>query len=251
MSRATQYIGLAMMGAVLLLGGFALNGPPGDNLPEVVAAGVARGPSSVPSLNDRGQAPSGHSGHLVSGESTELESSGGQTGASLEHVLEGITAELLEHDTRAPVVLGVFLDRKTSYELRTHPGMERFLGQFAGMQDFTLPVQDVTGFWKQMEGRDLQEREALLRVTDGVIRASGDDSLKARLLLEFDEHIQEVPGHNSGARTDYAEKALQAYLHHAQSTPEWESELEKRGIPVLFVPPRVSGESGSAREESQ
>lgn len=166
--------------------------------------------------------------------------------------LQAASAELMEHDLMAPMVLGAYLDRKTSLELQNHKGMEHFLLQFSGLTDLRQPVNDLNQFWEQMQGRPMSEREALLRVTDGVARASGDDGLKGRFLREFDDFFQiHESGPTADQNTRYAEQALQLYLSHSKDSPDWEAEMEKRGIPVIRAPASVPETSSTQTEENQ
>jgi hypothetical protein len=156
--------------------------------------------------------------------------------------------EMMEHDLRAPTVLGTYLDRKTSFELRTPRGMEAFTSRFAGITDFSQSVTEVHHTWEYMHGRALQERDALLGITDGMIRVSGDEELKKRLLTEFDQYYG-VSSSSSKEEVEYAERAIQIYLNHSQSTPNWEEALEKRGIPILRLPASVPEPTSSPPEE--
>jgi hypothetical protein len=164
----------------------------------------------------------------------------------------GFDESPMEHDFKAPMILGAYLDRKTTFELRSSRGMDHFLKQFSGFQDFSHPVQEVNQFWEQMRGRPMTEREALLHVTEGMVRASGDESLKGVLLKEFDDFSQ--PSENGPVAdqdVQYAEKALQLYLNHIQTTPHWEEEMERRGIPVIRVPASAPESEGPAHPQNQ
>ena len=146
-----------------------------------------------------------------------------------------LNREILEHDLRAPLVLGVHLDEKSIRDLETEEGMGKFRERFSNQSNLGSAVDDVHQAWSSVDPTDFTRREALLRVTGGLAGVSGDSELRGLMLKEFDSYH----GTNLGTQNrEYAGKALQEYLFHETDEAKKNEELKKRGIPIIHIPPR-------------